>query len=215
MQKNNLKTKDNTTMFKKAKDFRADARASLKGNWGGAVITTLVAGLISVVLAFIPFVGRILSILAMPISYGFCIAFLNNARSKAVGVKTETLFEGFSDYGRIFGTMLLRGVYVFLWSLLLIVPGIIKAYSYAMTEYILKDDPNLKYNGAIEKSMDMMRGYKWKLFCLHFSFIGWALLSILTLGIGHLWLAPYQSQSVAHFYLELKAEYESRTACEC
>lgn len=201
-------------MFKKAKDFRADARVSLKGNWGGAVVTTLVAGLISTVLGFIPFVGKLLSILTLPISYGLCIAFLNNARNKA-GVKTETLFEGFKDYGRIFGTMLLRGVYVVLWTLLLIVPGIIKAYSYAMTDFILKDDPSLKFNGAIEKSMDMMRGYKWKLFCLQFSFIGWALLCILTLGIGFLWLAPYENQSVAQFYLELKTEYESRTAPKC
>ncbi|MGM9774249.1 MAG: DUF975 family protein [Candidatus Egerieousia sp.] len=194
-------------MIKRATEIRSEARLSLKGNWGMAVVTFLVFGIITGVIGIIPWIGWILSLLALPLSFGLAVAFLNNARTKQ-GVKVETLFEGFYDYGRIFGTMLLQSVYTFLWSLLLVIPGIIKQFSYAMTPFILKDNPELKFNGAIEKSMAMMRGYKWKLFCLCLSFIGWAILCVLTLGIGYLWLGPYIQQSLAHFYLEVKAEYE-------
>ena len=82
------------------------------------------------------------------------------------------LFDGFKDFGRIWGTGILVAIYTVLWTCLLIVPGIIKSYSYAMTYYILKDEPELKYNAAIEKSMSMMNGYKMKLFLLDLSFIG-------------------------------------------
>lgn len=82
-----------------------------------------------------------------------------------------------------------------------------------MTVYVLKDEPELKYNAAIEKSMAMMRGHKFDLFYLQLTFIGWALLCILTLGIGFLWLGPYMASSSAHFYQEVKAEYEGNTAC--
>ena len=100
--------------------------------------------------------------------------------------------------------MLLKMVYTMLWMLLLIVPGIIKSYSYAMTEYILKDDLEITENAAIEKSMQMMEGHKMELFLLDLSFIGWALLSILSCGIGFFFLEPYMITARAHFYEDLK-----------
>ena len=108
--------------------------------------------------------------------------------------------------GRIFVTMLLQAVYTILWSLLLVIPGIIKSYSYAMTSFILKDEPEMKNNAAIEKSMAMMEGNKMKLFMLDLSFIGWAILCIFTLGIGLLFLQPYVAISRAAFYEDLKAQ---------
>ena len=102
--------------------------------------------------------------------------------------------------------MLLQKVYIFLWTLLLIIPGIIKAFSYAMTSYILKDNPEIKNNEAIEKSMQMMQGHKMDLFLLYLSFIGWAILSVLTLGIGFIFLTPYVNAAVSHFYEDLKEE---------
>ena len=116
------------------------------------------------------------------------------------------LFEGFQDYSRIFITKFLQQLYTALWSLLLIVPGIIKGYSYAMTDYILKEEPEMKNNAAIEKSMAMMEGNKMKLFMLDLSFIGWALLCFLTLGIGFLFLIPYVQSAHAAFYEDLKAQ---------
>jgi hypothetical protein len=102
--------------------------------------------------------------------------------------------------------MLLQTVYTVLWSLLLVIPGIIKSYSYAMTSFILKDEPEMKNNAAIEKSMAMMEGNKMKLFMLDLSFIGWAILCIFTFGIGFLFLQPYVAISRAAFYEDLKAQ---------
>lgn len=97
----------------------------------------------------------------------------------------------------------MRGLYTFLWSLLFIIPGIIAAYSYAMTGYILAEDPELTAGEAISRSKEMMSGNRFRLFCLQFSFIGWEILSALTLGIGNLWLRPYKQAAVAAFYREI------------
>lgn len=97
----------------------------------------------------------------------------------------------------------LQGIYVLLWSLLLIIPGIIASYSYSMTDYILADYPELSAGEAISKSKQMMEGNKWRLFCLQFSFIGWDILCAFTLGIGNLWLIPYKQAATAAFYREV------------
>ena len=130
---------------------------------------------------------------------------LKNLRSEAVSV--NNLFDGFRDYTRITGTMALVLLYTFLWTLLLIIPGIIKTYSYAMTSFILNDNPDTGLNVAIEESMDMMNGHKMELFLLDLSFIGWYILGILSLGIGFIWITPYQQTARAAFYEELKVEY--------
>lgn len=116
----------------------------------------------------------------------------------------EGLFLGFKTYGRVFGTMLLMGVYTALWSLLLVIPGIIKSYSYAMTPYLILDEPELSGDALITKSMRMMEGHKMKLFLLDLSFIGWCLLSIITCGIASLWITPYMQTARAGFYEDIK-----------
>ena len=113
------------------------------------------------------------------------------------------LFEYFSHWKTTTATRFLKGLYVFLWSLLFIIPGIVKTYSYAMTDYILADNPNMTATEAIERSKAMMYGKKWRLFCLQFSFIGWSILSSLTFGIGNLWLTPYIQAATAAFYREV------------
>ena len=125
----------------------------------------------------------------------------------------ETLFGYFSYWKTAAVSKLLQSVYVLLWSLLFIIPGIIAAYSYAMTEFILAENPDLTASEAIAQSKEMMYGNRWRLFCLHFSFIGWDILSSLTLGIGNLWLRPYKQAANAAFYREISgtgyADYES------
>ena len=96
------------------------------------------------------------------------------------------------------------GLYICLWSLLLIIPGIVKYYAYAMTPYIMAEKPNLSINEAITKSREMMKGHKWQLFWLDVSFTGWMLLSILTLGIALVFVWPYYSAARAEFYKEIK-----------
>ena len=135
--------------MKTSSELRAQAWGVLSGKWGMAVVATLVYGVISGVISFIPFVSWIATLLvSLPLAYGFTIMLLNVVRGS--DVQLDTMGEGFKDYGRILGTMLLSSVYQFLWMLLLIVPGIIKGYSYALTPYLLKDHPELKFNAAIE-----------------------------------------------------------------
>ena len=124
----------------------------------------------------------------------------------------ERMFDGFKTYGRAIGVQLLMGILIMLWAVLLIIPGIIKSFSYAMTIYISKDHPELSANECIERSMDMMNGHKWDLFVLYLSFIGWFILCLFTMGIGFLWLIPYIQVSVAEFYEDLKAQEEAEMA---
>ncbi len=115
----------------------------------------------------------------------------------------ETLFGYFSYWKTTAVARLRQSVYTLLWSLLLVIPGIIATYSYAMTEFILAEHPDLTSGEAITRSKELMYGNRWRLFCLHFSFIGWDILSSLTLGIGHLWLRPYKRAAEAAFYREI------------
>ena len=115
----------------------------------------------------------------------------------------ETLFGYFSHWQNAVVARLLQSVYILLWSLLFIIPGIVATYSYAMTEFILAENPDLTASEAIAQSKVIMTGNRWRLFCLHFSFIGWDILSSLTLGIGGLWLRPYKRAAEAAFYREI------------
>ena len=103
--------------------------------------------------------------------------------------------------------MFLRELYTLLWGLLLIVPGIVKSLSYAMTPYIMAEQPELSASDAIEKSMVMMEGHKLDLFLLHLSFIGWDILAAITAGIGNLVLNPYKNAAITAFYQELKRSH--------
>lgn len=196
-------------MLKLNSELRAMARMNLSGKWLVAALVSFIYVAVAGGCGAIPAIGSLLSIIiGAPLVYGLYVIFLELHR-EGKPIEVGRLFDGFNDFGRIAGTMILMQIYILLWTLLLIVPGIVKSYSYAMTPYILKDEPELKHNAAIEKSMRMMNGYKMKLFMLDLSFIGWALLSILTLGIGLFFLQPYMATARAAFYENLKAELGS------
>ena len=133
---------------------------------------------------------------------GLCNYFIKNTNSKP---SFADAFSGFKvKYGRNVGTLLLLAVKVVLWSFVFIIPGIIKTYEYAIIPYILADDAEISSKDAFKKAKQMMKGNKWRLFKLEFSFIGWFLLCVLTLGIGTLFLIPYVNAATAEFYVELK-----------
>lgn len=113
------------------------------------------------------------------------------------------LFGYFKHWKTTILANLLRSVYVFLWSLLCFIPGIIASYTYAMVPYIMAEDPELTAREACERSKQMMDGNRMRLFCLTFSFIGWAILCAFTCGIGNIVLAPYIEAAVADFYREI------------
>ena len=130
-------------MLKLNSELRAQAREVLRGKWPMAAVAALIYSAIVGGLSAIPVIGSLCSLfVGLPVAYGFTIVMLGVCRGKEIDF--GVLFEGFQDYGRIFVTKLLQAVYTALWSLLLVIPGIIKSYSYAMTDFILKDEPEMK-----------------------------------------------------------------------
>ena len=180
------------------------AKESLKGKWGLAIGTIVVYLLIVLCIQEIPIVGAIASlIIAGPFALG--LAYFSLSISRNQEAKLEQIFQGFNNFGTALSAYLLMIGFILLWTLLLIIPGIIAAMSYSMTVYIIADDNSIGAMDAIDKSKKMMDGYKWKLFRLGLRFLGWSLLCILTLGIGFLWLMPYMQVSMAKFYDDVKA----------
>ena len=120
--------------------------------------------------------------------------------------RLESLFDYFRWFKTAFCARFLTGLFIFLWSLLLIIPGIVASYTYAMVPYILAEDPDMTASDAIAVSKRMMEGNRWRLFCLEFSFIGWIILSAFTLGIGNLFLTPSRAAAKAAFYRDLRGQ---------
>lgn len=146
------------------------------------------------------FVGNVVRV-------GSCRYFMENRKLHGTaGIRN--LFWGFDSgkYGNVVKVMFMRWLFTMLWSFLFIIPGIIKSYEYYLVPYILLDDPGLHYTEALRISRDMMRGHKWRLFVLQWSFIGWEILGLLCCGIGLIFLAPYQEAVYAEFYADLRGE---------
>lgn len=184
-------------------ELRLMARQQLQGKWGMSILVCFLCSLILGGVGAIPFAGLVASlVIAGPFTLGQTIYFVRLKRGDKPPL--EVMFDGFSKFKTSFLLYLLYSIFVLLWSLLLIIPGIIAALSYSMSFYILYDNPQMTSMEALRASKEMMRGYKGKLFLLYLSFIGWALLCVLTLGIGYLWLAPYIQTATANFYDNLK-----------
>ena len=184
-------------------EYKTAARIALRDHWGMAAVTALIYGVLSGLVHGFPALGHFL--LALPLSVGFAGTF-RRLLTQGDAQLMDNFFEiSIHDYLHSVATMALRSVYVFLWTLLLIVPGIIKALSYAMVPYLVKDRPELSADQTIDLSVQMMEGHKSELFGLYLSFFGWFILCIFTFGIGFVFLKPYVSTTVADFYEDLKA----------
>ena len=218
--------------MKTNKEYKNAALAALKGNWAPFVVAVIIMmAFMYVIMGPYLFVYQVslgmnqivispafalaavalyilgMPLLTMPLTLGFDYALnrlLVEGDNRAVG----NLFrDSFGRWGRKVWGMFLMNFFISLWSLLLIIPGFIKLYAYALTPYILIDNPEISANQAINLSQKMMKGHKFDLFFLHFSFIGWFFLSIFTFGIGLLWLLPYMMTAQAAFYQDVKKEY--------
>lgn len=188
------------------------SNANLSFNFAGQDIFSTGGGLNSGIGAFIAgsfgffmiaaiFIAIIYFILGSFTAVGYAKFNLNLVdRQSAV---FENLFEYFSHWKTTSAARLLRTIYVLLWSLLFFIPGIVASLSYAMTDYILAENPELTATDAIEQSKSMMYGNRLRLFCLQFSFIGWDIIATLTFGIGYLWIMPYKQAAYAAFYREV------------
>ncbi len=200
--------------MKSASEYRRVGRESLNGNWGNAILVNLIILAITAVLSAgsLIVVGAIgLLLLEGQLSVG---QYLFN--SKLINTKSANVNDMFEDFGKNMIsnciTHLLMSVYLALWTLLFIIPGIIKSYSYSMTMFIKSKNPTMSSNEAITLSRQIMNGKKFKLFCLQLSFIGWALLCLFTFGIGYLFLSPYISISTTAFYEDAYLEYKGFSA---
>lgn len=221
--------------MKTNQEYKNQALAALRGNWAPAVVCTIVFMFATCVIVspsycanmasfgMAPFInmnqavmkgftysGLFINILLLyPLMLGYTVAhndLLVNGDSRLTGNSFRHMFSG---YLRNVLTLFLMYLFIFLWALLLVIPGIVKSLAYSMTPFIIKDYPELSPNQAINLSVKMMKGRKFDLFWLYLSFIGWFFLCIFTLGLGYLWLAPYVQTSMAAFYQDVKNEYLS------
>ena len=223
-----------------AKELRTWARDALRGNWAVAVLVSLVGGLLSggvdlisqfsdssasdadissmlnwlprdvwAMLLTITFVSMLVSIvLSGAVAMGMCSYNLN-----LLFRRQGRFSDLFSHFHRLWDGIrmsFILALFTMLWTLLFIIPGIIAIYRYAMVPYLMAEFPELKVMDAMRESKRLMRGNKLRLFCLHFSFIGWQLLAVLTLGIGYLFVTPYYRTAEAAFYLDVTGRGQLR-----
>lgn len=189
-------------------ELKARARAQL-GNkifgslWMYALLACFIVGAISAAAgSVIPGVGALIVI--GPMTYGLSYVFLKQARD-GQEMQLGDIFKGFTDdFGQTFLIGLMTGIFTLLWSMLFVIPGIIKAYSYSMVYYIKIDHPEYDWRQCISESQAMMKGHKGELFMLDLSFIGWLIVGSMCLGVGVLWVEPYMEASHAQFYESIK-----------
>ena len=188
------------------REIRARARQDLGGNifdskWMMALLASVIVSLIIGACTVIPF-GAL--VVGGPLSIGLIGYFMRLMR-KDEDPAIEQVFDGFiNDFLQSFLIYLMTGIFTFLWTLLFIIPGIVKAYAYSMAYYVKRDNPTYDWKQCLDESQRIMKGNKWKLFCLQFSFIGWAIVCVFTFGIGSLWLTPYMNAANANFYENIK-----------
>ena len=207
--------------MKTNKEYKEIALSKLRDNWKPGVIASAVMIVLTLIfsgLSMLAGESNILSLLftllqvvvLMPFSVGFMNAFRLMLSNDDYNILNNSVDLAKANWKRYTLGQLIMGIKTMLWTLLLIIPGLIKSYAYMLTPYILKDNPEVSAKDASSLSDEMMKGHKFDLFYLHLSFIGWIILSILTCGIGVLWLYPYMYTAQAAFYEDVKAEYASR-----
>ncbi len=178
-----------------SKELRGRAWARLKGNYWKSFGASIVGNIVGSV-------GLIFT--AGPMTAGLARYYVKQQREE--NPEFGEIFSGFSRYGSTLGGYILRCLFIFLWGIIPIVGQFfavwVKPFAYSQMYYLMMDE-GLGANESITRSKEMMAGYKWKLFCLEFSFIGWILLCLLTFGIGWLFLMPYYEAAHAEFYAEL------------
>lgn len=173
----------------------------------GGVFTFFLLGMVLFGIA-VAVVWRVF--LGYPVEIG-CTRFFLNMRENRHNYRDMVQYFNRDQYWNIVKTMFMRGLFNALWYLLLIIPGIVKAYAYSMVPYILADDPELDYDTAIQKSMHMTEGHKLDMFVLDLSFIGWYLLGLLLCCVGGVFVNPYYLATKAELYTILSGKSDLQT----
>lgn len=191
--------------------LRAQARQALHGKWTWAVILTLLTGIMCGIIYWL--IGDVAILVISLITTGVLYALLDLVDTgKNESNYFSAMFSAFTKDRAIpvFLNWLLSTIFISLWTLLLVVPGIIKAIAYSQSQYIVKDmvdsGQDLTATEAISKSRELMQGHKWEYFVLQLTFIGWYLLGIISFGIGMLWVTPYVETTNAEYYRKLAGD---------
>lgn len=203
--------------MKTSSEYRAQAREALQNRWGEAAIVSLIILLSAILISAPSFIAEwagsittVLSVLILPLQYAYYISLLERTRGNEEELTRFTLQYAINNtYANT--RFLVAGLLIMLLSMVaaiftLGIGAIVVKYMYAMVPYLLHDYPELTPREAMKISREMMRGQKWNLFILDFTFIGWKLLSILTAGLGMIFVEPYMSTAHATFYEDLKGE---------
>jgi hypothetical protein len=163
---------------------------------------TAIAGIVLIVVLIAFAIGVLIAVFLLnPLQVGCRRFFVKNSDSKEAADVGDVGFAFSTNYGNVVKTMFFKDLWVFLWTLLLIVPGIIKSFEYRMVPYLLAENPNMDRKEALKVSTEMMYGNKWNAFVLDLSFFGWILLSACTLGIlGIFYVDPYVAATDAELY---------------
>ena len=214
-----------------ARDFRARARESLANNWGLAIVICLLVGILSggvdlvsgvtvtvdaaemgmgsmisrpmwSMMMTITLVSSLVAlVIGGAVTMGRCTYFIKLHNHEQAG-----FWDLFSQFNRIWDGIkmqVMMSVVILFWTMLLIIPGIIAIYTYAMVPFLMAEFPELGIINSMRESKRLMRGNRWRLFCMEFSFLGWNLLSALTMGLLNLWINPYMNASMTAFYMEV------------
>ncbi|MCR5344874.1 MAG: DUF975 family protein [Lachnospiraceae bacterium] len=188
--------------MKTCSEYRRQSKEMLSGKWGIAIGVSVIFAIILTV-SGTTLVGPL--IIGGALTVGYMRFFMRGFRDNEL--EFGDLFSAFdNNFSSTLFMYLLMNLFILLWSLLLVIPGIIASYAYSMAPMILADNPEMGGYEALQASKELMRGKKGKLFLLHLSYIGWILLSIPTLGILMLWVAPWMEAATVAFYEDIKGE---------
>ncbi len=201
-------------MFSRA-EIKAQAKQQLKGNVWMLFLCMVIITAISFAISFAMQINTLFSIIGFIATYvvvpalslGLTTVYLEVTYGE--GVNVPTLFKTFQDSRQWISSVILLiliGIFTFLWSLLFVIPGIIKAFSYSMSYYILAENPDMTAREALNESKAIMHGHKMDLFVLELSFIPWLLLVIVTFGIAAIWVEPYMQLTMTNFYHNIKRQ---------
>lgn len=191
-------------------ELKAKAKEQIKGKIGILFVITLIIGVLSAaasaLLGMIPVIGSLAAMVI--VTPAFTLSLARVYLMVAAGDKPEVTdaFSGFDDFWSAFKVTMLVALYTFLWSLLFVIPGIVKTYSYSMSLYILAENKGKSAKECIAESMEMTDGHKMELFVLSLSFIGWYFLGAITLGIAYIWIVPYMQTTIVNAYNSLKPQ---------
>ncbi len=197
------------TPFKSHQEIMAEARQKLSGKWNRAAGLLGLYYVAYIILQCIPIVGAIVcAVVSLPIGVGIAGYHLDIARGHSPTY--ERIRDGFKQFWKIMGTYLLMFLFIAAGFLALIIPGIIISMSFIPIAYVLIDNPEKGVMDTLRHCWSVMKGHRWNATILASRFIGWALLSCLTVGIGFLWLLPYMKVSTALFYEDITSSVVPR-----